>query len=85
MAENCAGFFQRLGLEPSKTIAVLGTLTDDMQIACAMGRDSKQLFEGCMRGALYKLIVSGAMPFDDPARVERTLRAIVTTCWMVCI
>jgi hypothetical protein len=34
MAENCAGFFQRLGLEPSKTIAVLGTLAAPAAMVC---------------------------------------------------
>jgi hypothetical protein len=79
MVENCAGFFERLGLVPSKAIAVLGKLADEMQTACAMGKGSKQLFEACLRDALRKLIVCEAMPLDDPARVERTLRAIVTT------
>ena len=69
-----------LGLDPTKGRAVLDGLPRRLDRAMDKRVGQREAFREALAKTVRDLWIADAMPFEDAARVERTMRTIVSTC-----
>ena len=78
MAENCAAAFERLGLDPARTINVLHGFPDRLKKLLEKRVGSREAVRSELAQLIHRLWKHKAMKFTEHSRVENVTRAVIT-------
>ena len=78
MAAECTALMERLGLDAPKARAILDGMPAQVQKVMDQRAGAREAFRELVMGKMVSMWKTGAMPFEEAAKVEKTLRAVFT-------